>query len=725
MSEWGRVIEAAEEDIARRAQEANWLRGRLRAAEWEAVERSRRITFLEAKLAEVEKARAATLALEREIVDRGGELPSATPAQAAGRVSASISLEAEGVSASEWKSRCEQAQQELEMRTFYLEDKEAFWEEEMRKLEAQVERQEAELAAARSHLGEFGRAQGEGDVAAHERQAAALRERAQFKQRLKDVTAERDAARSSTADLVQRVSAAEEARGRLEGDLATFRRGLAQLLWDGGLHKGEGTAADMVGLVRTMVEGLRADLSLQRVSPLGQASRVADLRESALINELQSTYREADKLLQGLEKPENGGRGGKAGSLPPPRSSALASNPGGSRPAPQVPARTGPEGSKRTASVTFAEDEPKASREPKPPADPAQSLPSSEVPAVKETPLPVQVDGNNPGDKVAARAGVGAPADDTPAPAVSKKVSAPKMVDKGTEGESAPAPRVAPPSRVPPPSRAPPPSSSSSSADNQGAGAAGPSQQPAMASEASLEAASASLEAASASLEVSGTGPGIIDFQVYGPLTLGSMLRACGRPVNGTSMCHFQWQRADFTGGEFYDIIDAGAPDYTLSADDVGHILRVVCTPVMESGEAGSITVYEVAKGEVLELDESAAGIIDEFVSKGTANFDIRIAGSDSPEVASLSVDRKTLTILKPNRSVLLKETLATAQPRFLLHPESPLACKIEIHGQPTHIKFEDARLRDIAVLTARQLSENAKKEKNKTKSFFFKGRKK
>ena len=709
MSEWGRVIEAAEEDIARRAQEANWLRGRLRAAEWEAVERSRRITFLEAKLAEVEKARAATLALEREIVDRGGELPSATSAQAAGRATASISLEAEGVSASAWKSRCEQAQQELEMRTFYLEDKEAFWEEEMRKLEAQVERQEAELAAARSHLGEFGRAQGEGDVAAHERQAAALRERAQFKQRLKDVTAERDAARSSTADLVQRVSAAGEARGRLEGDLATFRRGLAQLLWDGGLHKGEGTAADMVGLVRTMVEGLRADLSLQRVSPLGQASRVADLRESALINELQSTYREADKLLQGLEKPANGGRGGKAGSLPPPRSSAPASNPGGGRPAPQVPARTGPEGSKRTASVTFAEEEPKASREPKPPADPAPSLPSSEVPAVKETPLPVQVDGNNPGDKVVARAGVGAPADDTPAPAVSKKVSAPKMVDKGTEGESAPAPRVAPPSR------ALPPSSSSSSAANQGAG---PSQQPAMASEASLEAASASLE-------VSGTGPGITDFQVYGPLTLGSMLRACGRPVNGTSMCHFQWQRADFTGGEFYDIIDAVTPDYSLSADDVGHILRVVCTPVMESGEAGSIMVYEVAKGEVLVLDESAAGIVDEFVSKGTANFDIRIAGSDSPEVASLSVDRKTLTILKPNRSVLLKETLATAQPRFLLHPESPLACKIEIHGQPTHIKFEDARLRDIAVLTARQLSENAKKEKNKTKSFFFKGRKK
>ena len=238
-------------------------------------------------------------------------------------------------------------------------------------------------------------------------------------------------------------------------------------------------------------------------------------------------------------------------------------------------------------------------------------------------------------------------------------------------------------------------------------------------------ASEASLEAASASLEVSGTGPGIMDFQVYGPLTLGSMLRACGRPVNGTSMCHFQWQRADFTGGEFYDIIDAVAPDYSLSADDVGHILRVVCTPVMENGEAGSIVVYEVAKGEVLELDESAAGIVDEFVSKGAATFDIRIAGSDSPEVASLSVDRKTLTILKPNRSVLLKETLATAQPRFLLHPESHLACKIEIHGQPTHIKFEDARLRDIAVLTARQLSENAKKEKNKTKSFFFKGRKK
>ena len=48
MSEWERVIEAPEEDIVRRAQEANWLRGCLWAAEWETVERSRHITFFEA-----------------------------------------------------------------------------------------------------------------------------------------------------------------------------------------------------------------------------------------------------------------------------------------------------------------------------------------------------------------------------------------------------------------------------------------------------------------------------------------------------------------------------------------------------------------------------------------------------------------------------------------------------------------------------------------------------
>ena len=90
MSEWGRVIEAAEEDIARRVQEANWLRGRLRAAEWEAVERSRRITFLEAKLAEVEEARAATLSLERQITARGGEVPAGTPAPGTARPSQSV-----------------------------------------------------------------------------------------------------------------------------------------------------------------------------------------------------------------------------------------------------------------------------------------------------------------------------------------------------------------------------------------------------------------------------------------------------------------------------------------------------------------------------------------------------------------------------------------------------------------------------------------------------------
>ena len=73
-------------------------------------------------------------------------------------------------------------------------------------------------------------------MAAHERQAAALRERAQFKQRLKEVTIERDAARKSTSDLVKRLAAAEEARGHLEGDVETFQQGLAQILWEGGLH---------------------------------------------------------------------------------------------------------------------------------------------------------------------------------------------------------------------------------------------------------------------------------------------------------------------------------------------------------------------------------------------------------------------------------------------------------------------------------------------------------
>ena len=708
MSEWGRVIEAAEEDIARRAQEANWLRGRLRAAEWEAVERSRRITFLEAKLAEVEEARAATLSLERQITARGGEVPAGTPAPGTARPSQSV----DSVSQAEWRSRCERAQQELEMRAVYLEDKEAFWEEEMRKLEAQVERHEAELATSRLHLGEFGRSQGEGDVAAHERQAAALRERAQFKQRLKEVTIERDAARKSTSDLVQRLAAAEEARGHLQEDVVTFQQGLAQILWEGGLHKGEGTAAEVVGLVQTMVEGLKAEVSLSKVSPLPPAARAAGLRESALINELQSTYREADKLLQDLDKPV-GGR--PAQRAPEPRRRAESES---ASAAPGEAHRVGPargapaEGAKRPVSVSFAEEEPKI--HPRPEVAGGGAPPKGGAPSAKETPLRAPT-----GAKALARAGVGAPADDTPAPATSKAGEALKpRPSKAAGGESTAPPQVPPPSRMPPPAHAPPPSRAPPPASAEVEAVPGPSHPAVEASGALLAAAAVSLE------ENVSVGPGITDFQVYGPLTLGSMLRACGRPVNGTSMCHFQWQRADFKGGEFYDIIDAVSPDYSLSADDVGRILRVVCTPVLESGESGSVVVGEVSKGDEV-LDESAEAIIDEFMAKGAAAFDVRIAGSDSPEVATLSVDRKLLTILRPNRSVLLKETLATAQPRFQLHPESPLACKIEIHGQPTHIKFEDARLRDIAVLTARQFTDNAKKEKSKAKSFFFGGRNK
>ena len=249
------------------------------------------------------------------------------------------------------------------MRAVYLKDKEAFWEEEMRKLEAQVERHEAELATSRLHLGEFGRSQGESDVAAHERQAAALRERSQFKQRLKEVTIERDAARKSTSDLVQRLAAAEargqEARGHLQEDVVTFQQGLAQILWEGGLHKGEGTAAEVVGLVQTMVEGLKAEVSLSKVSPLPPAARAAGLRESALINELQSTYREADKLLQDLDKPV-GGRPAQRAPEPHRRAESESASAAPGEAHRVGPARGAPaEGAKRPVSVSFAEEEPK------------------------------------------------------------------------------------------------------------------------------------------------------------------------------------------------------------------------------------------------------------------------------------------------------------------------------------------------------------------------------
>ena len=65
------------------------------------------------------------------------------------------------------------------------------------------------------------------------------------------------------------------------------------------------------------------------------------------------------------------------------------------------------------------------------------------------------------------------------------------------------------------------------------------------------------------------------------------MIRACGRPSNGTTLCMFQWTRRDQVTGKMCDIPGETTPEYVLSPDDVGRVVGVRCTPTNDKDECG------------------------------------------------------------------------------------------------------------------------------------------
>ncbi|KAI4969785.1 hypothetical protein ZWY2020_000699 [Hordeum vulgare] len=82
--------------------------------------------------------------------------------------------------------------------------------------------------------------------------------------------------------------------------------------------------------------------------------------------------------------------------------------------------------------------------------------------------------------------------------------------------------------------------------------------------------------------------PSIEGFQVVGNPIPGSTLRACGFSINGTTLCNFQWVHY-LEDGTRQSIEGATMYDYVVSADDVGAVLAVDCTPTDDNGRQGHL----------------------------------------------------------------------------------------------------------------------------------------
>ncbi|KAL6651035.1 hypothetical protein ACP70R_009960 [Stipagrostis hirtigluma subsp. patula] len=223
--------------------------------------------------------------------------------------------------------------------------------------------------------------------------------------------------------------------------------------------------------------------------------------------------------------------------------------------------------------------------------------------------------------------------------------------------------------------------------------------------------------------------PGIEGFQIVGDPRPGSTLRACGFPTNGTTLCNFQWVRY-LEDGTRQSIEGATMYDYVVTADDVGTLLAVDCTPMDDNGRQGDL-VREFANSEnKITCDPEMQNEIDLHVSNGRADFDVFVLQAYSPEEWELA----TLTLRRPGYQIKFKHTgevvidekysqnLQTKIPngrttQFVLVSSGGvnLPCNTQGLTDPNNEDY-DVRLRDLIVLVLRTFQNKALDAKRKGK---------
>ncbi|KAK3160494.1 hypothetical protein QOZ80_1BG0060190 [Eleusine coracana subsp. coracana] len=221
--------------------------------------------------------------------------------------------------------------------------------------------------------------------------------------------------------------------------------------------------------------------------------------------------------------------------------------------------------------------------------------------------------------------------------------------------------------------------------------------------------------------------PGIEGFQIVGEPRPGSGLRACGFPTNGTTLCNFQWVRY-LEDGTRQSIEGATMYDYVVTADDVGTLLAVDCTPMDDSGRQGDL-VREFANNESkIACDPEMQNDIDSCISNGRADFDIFVLKAYSPEEWELA----TLVLRQPGYQIRFKHTgevvidekyspnLQTKIPngrttQFVLVSSTGVNVPFNTQGTTDNEDY-DVRLRDLIVLVMRTFQSKALDAKRKGK---------
>ena len=215
------------------------------------------------------------------------------------------------------------------------------------------------------------------------------------------------------------------------------------------------------------------------------------------------------------------------------------------------------------------------------------------------------------------------------------------------------------------------------------------------------------------------TLPGIKDLKVFSspigvPPALGCTLTATGYPLNGTTMCLFQWRRRHANETEWTAIADATTPEYHPSCDDDGYVLGVQCLPTNSAGVSGVAVEIVANGGNPLPLSLAVSEAVEAATSSGSGTFPATLKSNG--DAVQLSLTKKELSILSAAsryKKAIYKVPLSNIASIGLGANRTEAVFSLTIpNARPPHIAcelmFSDAESRDAAVLASRRLKRAA-----------------
>ena len=329
------MIDAAEKEITKKVHENNWLKSRLKAVEWEALSKGREATLLEERVRELsEQLSESQQALASATVPRAD---AAAAAEVAAELAASHLPPGPANETEVLRTRVTRLQRELEIKSQYLEDKEAYWAGEMQLLEQRLSDRDGQLATTRGQLGSATEASGEQQVASFSKQAQWAKEKLELTNAASKLRAEiaelavqlaqatsraaegeakaaaADALEAEVAELKKVAAASKEQAASAGARVGVFEKELTPLIEDAGLSKGGGApeAVALCASVRIIVDDLRAQVTAATAEPREPPAELVAKLEEAELRSVRAAADAAAAEKQALEATDAAARAEK------------------------------------------------------------------------------------------------------------------------------------------------------------------------------------------------------------------------------------------------------------------------------------------------------------------------------------------------------------------------------------------------------------------------------